>query len=67
MYVDYDLTLFQNFSYFSNPTGDQITPLDDEEYLGERLFGALSVFLTENQLLTAGVDLRSDASIKLGL
>ncbi len=27
--IDYDLTLFQNFSYFSNPTGDQITQLDD--------------------------------------
>ena len=68
MYViDYDLTLFQNFSYFSNPAGDQTTQLDDR-----KIFGGKAIWSSEHSWAGKsvsnrfGVDLRSDDVDQVG-
>jgi len=68
MYViDYDLTLFQNFSYFSNPTGDLTTQLDDR-----KIFGGKAIWSSERSwagksvVNRFGVDLRSDDVDQVG-
>ena len=65
--IDYDLTLFQNFSYFSNPAGDQITQLDDR-----KIFGGKAIWSSERSwagksvVNRFGVDLRSDDIDQVG-
>ena len=65
--IDYDLTLFQNFSYFSNPAGDQITQLDDR-----KIFGGKAIWSSERSwagksvVNRFGVDLRSDDVDQVG-
>ena len=65
--IDYDLTLFQNFSYFSNPTGDQITQLDDRRIFGGKVVWSLERNWAGKSVVNRfGVDLRSDDIDQVG-
>ncbi len=67
--VDYELDLFSNFSYFTDPVnGDQFEQLDDRRVYGTDLsWRRTSDWLSRGQELTVGVQARADDIGKVGL
>jgi hypothetical protein len=56
--IDYEMNLFSNFSYFTQPQGDQFQQIDDRRITGGEL-------IWRGQTELAGLPLRNDAGLQL--
>jgi TonB dependent receptor/TonB-dependent Receptor Plug Domain len=66
--IDYDMTLWSNFSYFTDPDGDQFQQIDDRIIYGGDLSLTLNRdFLSREMVNTFGVETRVDDIREVGL
>lgn len=66
--IDYDMTLWSNFSYFTDPDGDQFQQIDDRKiYGGDLTWTFANEFLGKAAQQTLGLQTRTDDIDKVGL